>query len=121
MSETKSYEGGCHCGRVRFRVEADLSKVYACNCSICSRMGWRLAFVPAAKFELLKGDGEQTDYQFGKKNSHHLFCRTCGVRSFSHGKGKDGGESYAVNVRALDEARLEADKLPTQHFDGASL
>ena len=121
MSETKSYEGGCHCGRVRFRVEADLSKVYACNCSICSRAGWRLTFVPAAKFELLAGADEQTDYQFGKKNSHHLFCRTCGVRSFSQGKGKDGGLSYAVNVRALDDVRREADKLPSDHFDGASL
>jgi hypothetical protein len=120
VSETKTYEGGCHCGRVRYRIEADLSQVYACNCSMCGRMGWRLAFVPAASFTLLSGEGEQTDYQFHNKHIHHLFCRTCGVRSFSHGPGKDG-ESYSVNARCLDGVGVDADKLPTQHFDGAKL
>jgi hypothetical protein len=121
VSETKSYEGGCHCGRVRFRVQADLSKVYACNCSICSKMGWRLAFVPEGQFELLAGAGEQSDYQFNKKHIHHLFCRTCGVRSFGHGQDKEGKTSYSVNVRCLDEVGLEADALPTHNFDGRAL
>jgi hypothetical protein len=84
-------------------------------------MGWRLAFVPGANFTLLSGAGEQTDYQFNKKHIHHLFCRTCGIRSFGHGHDKDGNESYSVNVRCLDGVGLEADKLPTQFFDGASL
>jgi hypothetical protein len=121
MSETKTYEGGCHCGAVRYRVEADLAKVYACNCSICSTMGWRLAFVPEAKFELLSGADALSDYQFHKKHIHHQFCRTCGIRSFSYGADKEGKLSYSINVRCLDGVGREADGLPTQHFDGASL
>ena len=31
------YEGGCHCGRVRFRVSGDLAQTIDCNCSICVR------------------------------------------------------------------------------------
>src|SRR4051812_42115953 len=35
------YEGGCHCGRVRFRIRVDLeqSTVGECNCSICTKKG----------------------------------------------------------------------------------
>ncbi len=47
------------------------------------------------------GDSDQTDYQFNKKNIHHLFCKTCGVRSFGQGKGPSG-PMYAINVRCLD-------------------
>ena len=41
----KTYEGGCHCGRVRFRVTADLSGVADCNCSVCTKKGyfWAIA------------------------------------------------------------------------------
>jgi len=35
----ETYEGGCHCGRVQFRVRADLSLVSECNCSICTKKG----------------------------------------------------------------------------------
>ena len=121
MTETKNYEGGCHCGRVRFRVAADVTKVYACNCSICSMMGWRLVFVPESSFELLSGRDSLSDYQFNKRHVHHLFCRHCGVRSFGHGADAAGNEAYSINVRCLDEVGLTADALPTEHFDGRSL
>jgi hypothetical protein len=119
MGETKTYEGGCHCGKIRFRLTADLGTLTACNCSMCGRMGWRLAFVQAKEFELLSGEGAQTDYQFGKKHIHHPFCSTCGIRSYGHGKAKDGAEMYSVNVRCLDG--VDAESLPVRHFDGKSL
>ena len=100
MAETKTYEGGCHCGNVRFRVKADLSNVYACNCSMCSRMGWRLAFVPEADFELVKGDKALTDYQFHKMHIHHLFCSTCGIRSY--------GQEPSSRTSGVSAARTSA-------------
>jgi hypothetical protein len=120
MTETQSYAGSCHCGAVRYEVTmAPPQKAFACNCSICSRAGWLLAFVPEESFRLLAGEGELGDYQFGKKHIHHVFCRTCGVRSFSRGAGKDGKTTFAVNVRCL--AGLDATALPVETFDGASL
>ena len=53
------------------------------------------------------------------KNSHHLFCGTCGIRSWSHGAGKDGAESVAINLRCL--VGFEWSSLPVETFDGASL
>ncbi len=40
---------------------------------------------------LLAGQGELSDYQFGKKHSHHPFCRVCGVRAFSRRTALDSG------------------------------
>ncbi len=90
-----------------------------CNCSICSRAGWKLTFVPAGSFTLLRGEDALSDYLFGKQKTHHLFCKTCGVRSFSWGAGDDGEKMYAVNTRCLEG--FEHAALPVQHYDGAAL
>src|ERR1700733_11031459 len=102
MTETNTYEGSCHCGAVRFEVSmTPPEKAFACNCSICSRAGWLLAFTPATAFRLLAGEETLSDYQFGKKHIHHLFCRTCGVRAFSRGADKSGKETVALNLRCV--------------------
>ncbi len=118
MADLKTYTGACHCNKVRFEVQTDLANVISCNCSICSRVGYLLAFVPATQFKLLAGEGAQTDYQFNKKNIHHLFCSTCGVRCFGHGTGPGGKAMYAVNVRALDG--VDVDALNVKKVDGRS-
>lgn len=118
MSQPTTHHGGCHCGAVRYRVDIDLSKpVTQCNCSICRRTGTLLSFVPADSFVLEKGEDNLTDYQFNKKVIHHLFCRTCGVRSFARGMGPTG-PMVAINTRCLDD--VDATTLPAFHFDGAS-
>jgi hypothetical protein len=103
---------------VRYRVEIDLSKpVMQCNCSICSRTGTLLSFVPANSFTLEKGEDSLTDYQFNKKHIHHLFCRLCGVRSFARGQGPSG-PMVAINTRCLED--VDATTLPLERFDGKS-
>lgn len=42
----QSYQGGCHCGRVRFRVTASLDRMTHCNCSICAKKGFLHLIVP---------------------------------------------------------------------------
>src|SRR5687768_11489188 len=118
MSQT--YKGSCHCGNVRFEVTGDMSEVVSCNCSICSRMGWLLAFVPDSQFKLLSGEDSLKDYQFGKKHIHHKFCTNCGIRSFGHGPVPGGnGEMMAINVRCLEG--IDLDGLTVQKYDGKSL
>jgi hypothetical protein len=113
-----THQGGCHCGAVRYAVDIDLSKpVTQCNCSICARTGALLSFVPATAFKLVKGEDAVTDYQFGKRHIHHLFCRTCGVRSFARGEGPQG-PMVAINARCLDD--VDATTLDVRHFDGKS-
>ncbi len=119
MPEPKTYSGSCHCGRVRYEVDADLSRVMACNCSICRKRGTLLAFTPVDKFRLQQGEDALADYQFNKKIIHHLFCTTCGVGSFARGRGPNGVEMIAINVHCLDD--VDANKLKIEPFDGASL
>jgi hypothetical protein len=118
MAETSTHTGGCHCGAVRYRVKVNLDPVITCNCSICSKTGTMLAFTPESRFELTSGADALTDYQFGKKRLHHLFCRHCGVRSFGRGTMPDGTAMVAVNVRCLDDVDLESVK--TTPYDGRS-
>ena len=112
------HKGACHCGKVQYEVEMKLEKALSCNCSICMKRGTLLDFVPETNFKLLSGEGELQDYQFNKKMIHHLFCRNCGVASFSRAKGPDGTAMVAINLRCLDDVDLK--KLKLQEYDGRS-
>ena len=48
-------EGGCHCGRVRFRARVDLDLLSQCNCSICTKKGILHLPIAPEDFELLRG------------------------------------------------------------------
>lgn len=119
MAEQKTHTGGCHCGRVRYEAETALEPVIACNCSICTKSGYWLTFVPESAFRLLSGADNLADYQFAKKHIHHLFCKTCGVRSFARGTSPDGTTMIAINVRCLDDVDLSA--ITPVPYDGKSL
>ena len=112
------YTGSCHCGKIEFQVEVEIDKAMSCNCSICSKRGYLLVFIPEESFKLLKGKDNLIDYQFNKKVVHHYFCSTCGVACFGAGKGQDGKLTRAINIRCLDNFDFE--KVPTFNYDGKS-
>ena len=118
MAESETRQGSCHCGAVRYTVElARGASVISCNCSMCGKAGTLLAFVPASRFRLEHGEDATTDYQFNKHVIHHLFCKTCGIKSFSRGMGKDG-PTVAINVRCLDG--FEPSQFQIKEIDGRS-
>ena len=120
MPETRSYTGGCHCGRVRFAVETALTPVISCNCSLCSKRGSLLTFVAPAQFQHTQGsDTDLTEYLFNKHVIHHKFCPVCGILPYARGTTPDGREMVAVNVRCLDGVDL--DGLEITRFDGRSM
>jgi hypothetical protein len=107
--------GGCHCGRVRFEVQAPARlRVLQCNCSICGKSGYLHLVVPLDRFKLLSGTEALTSYRFNTRTAEHLFCSACGIKSFYVPRADPF--SCSVNVRCLDEATVEAiDIVP---FDG---
>jgi hypothetical protein len=116
MSEamTQVYEGGCHCGRVRFRVTADLSHVTYCNCSICVKKGFLHLIVPRDCFELISGKDALTTYRFNTGVAQHTFCSTCGIHPFY--VPRSDPDKIDVNVRCLDGVDIAALKI--DQFDG---
>jgi hypothetical protein len=110
----KPIEGGCHCGRVRFRVTADLDRVTECNCSMCGKKGFLHLIVPPDKFELLSGEGSLSTYTFNTGVAKHTFCKVCGIHPFY--VPRSDPDKIDVNVRCLDDVDIHA--LPVKHFDG---
>lgn len=97
--------GGCHCKAVRFEAEvASAVEVLDCNCSICAITGFRHLVVPHEHFRLLAGEDELTSYRFGTGAAEHLFCRTCGVKSFYQPRSHP--EAWSVNLNAVDEPEM---------------
>lgn len=119
MTSTQHFQGSCHCGAVQFEIDADLSTVYNCNCSICQAHGLLLVMVPASQLTLLKGEEHLTDYRFHKKKVRHLFCKTCGVETFSRPVVNDAKDKLALNVRCLKGVDLNS--LNLKFFDGQKL
>lgn len=109
------HAGSCHCGAVRFEIEAPAEvEALRCNCSICGRTGFLHLIVPRARFHLLQGQAALTEYRFGTGVARHLFCRICGVKAFY--RPRSHPEAVSVNVHCLDRARLRA--VTIVDFDG---
>ncbi len=114
----QSYEGGCQCGKVRYRVDTDLDQTFSCNCSRCRRLGSILSFSDVDDFELLGGGDALSEYRFNHNRIAHLFCATCGIQSFARGQRRDGTPMIAVNARCLDGVDPQA--LAPTFVDGQS-
>ena len=113
-----NYQGSCHCGRVAFEVEGQIGGALACNCSICSRKGSLLWFVPREKLQLRTPDEAASTYTFNKHVIRHRFCPVCGMHPYGEGVDPSGKPMAAVNLRCVEGLDLAA--IPVQHFDGRS-
>jgi len=111
-----THRGGCHCGCVRFEVDAP-ARIAAleCDCSICRMSGFLHLIVPASCFRLLEGTECLAEYTFNTGVARHRFCRICGVKSFYVPRSNPDG--IDVNVRCLDPATIEG--VDVGRFDDA--
>ncbi len=114
-----TYHGGCHCGRIAFDVDSDGGPAIECNCSICSRRGTLLWFVPRAQLRLSTPESDLAEYRFNTRRIAHHFCPTCGCAPFGFGTDQKGNAMAAVNVRCLDGVDLAT--VERRPFDGRSL
>lgn len=110
-----THTGGCHCGRVRFEVDAPaIIEATECNCSICRKSGFLHLLVSLHEFRLLQGEDALLTYTFNTGVAKHRFCKRCGVKSFYVPRSHPDGIS--VNVRCLDKETVDAVNITA--FDG---
>lgn len=122
------YRGSCHCGNVRFEVEADIDHLRSCDCSICSRRGALNFRVPKENLRLLTPWEDLTLYQWGTKTAKDYFCSTCGILPFRRPsaptpqelrEGVQPFDGWTINVRCLEGVDLDA--LPIRRIYGSRI
>lgn len=122
----KTYTGSCHCGKVRFEADIDLSQgTVKCNCSTCTKTRSWISFVGPQHIRLIAGAGSQTEYQWtppGKERPsiQYHFCATCGTRMPARGDLPElGGIVYAIPLASLDDVDPgELAAAPLMYVDG---
>ncbi|SFD49341.1 GFA family protein [Pseudoalteromonas denitrificans] len=112
----KIYQGQCHCGLVKFKVNLDLSRIGKCNCSLCKRRNANMAYVDETQFQLQTGAQALSKYQFNTQTAEHFFCNTCGI--YTHHKPRTQKQTIAVNTACIDT--LQLNKLVIKDIDGKS-
>lgn len=112
---SRTLQGGCHCRAVRFEVDLpEQVEAQSCNCSICAMTGFVHIIVPKSRFRLTTDEAALTAYTFNTGVAKHLFCKTCGVKSFYQPRSNPDG--WSVNARCLDST--EGVELNIEAFDG---
>lgn len=102
----KTYEGGCHCGQNRFKatfpqpLDSEDSSVIACNCTICTKNGYLMAFVNENEsLQWQKGGFDELKrYTFNKGHIMHYFCTNCGTSVAARGEGGTMANMVGLNV-----------------------
>ena len=80
--------------------------------------GFLHIMVPYEEFELITGRGALTSYRFGTGAAEHLFCSTCGVKSFYQPRSHP--DSWSVNANCLDwPLELAIEKFDGRNWDQA--
>ncbi len=109
-------DGGCACGRVRFRAKVADDDAYLCHCRMCQRAtgSVSIAFknLPAADVEWKSGP----DWYDSSPIARRPYCRECGTSlGFMF---KEGSEKMDLTVAAFDDpARFK----PRHHFGAESI
>ncbi len=114
-----NFSGSCHCGAFTFNVDLELEGLMSCNCSMCQRTGYVMAFVDPAKLEPESDLSTLTSYKFNTMNIDHLFCATCGIHPIGAGKKRDGTAMRMVNVRCLHN--VDVASIQTKQVDGRAM
>jgi len=113
----QTYRGKCHCGKVRFEVDADLDHVRVCDCSICRARGALNHRVKETDIRVLTPLAEMSLYEWNTKQAKDYFCPVCGILPFR--RPRNGADIWTVNVRCLEGVDL--DSIPIRHVRGSEL
>ena len=109
--------GSCHCGAVRFQVEAEITELTSCDCSLCVKKNAVMAKVHESALNITAGEEHLSLYRWNTGVARHYFCNTCGIYPFHRKRSMP--DHYGINVRCL--ADFDADAIPVRRAEGKSM
>lgn len=118
---TKTYQGSCHCGQVRYEADIDLARgTGKCNCTYCMKSRAWSAHIKPNQFRLLSGKDALIGYHKHPEAPVKFSCNKCGIRTHATGDAPwMGGPYVSVFVNTLDD--VDQDELavaPVRYSDG---
>lgn len=96
-------QGSCHCGAVRVTVPARPEWLGSCNCSICRRTAWLVAYYPDDG--QVRVEGRTVPYIWGDRMIALHHCPVCGCGTHWDTTGESHGK-VGVNARLLEGFEL---------------
>jgi hypothetical protein len=113
---TATFEGGCACGAVRYRMTSPPMAVHCCHCRDCQRQTGSAfvlnALIEAARVEVQTGAVVRSSMPTDSGRPHGIYrCSSCGTAVWSEYGGLE--KLRFMRVGTLDEPRALA---PTVHI-----
>ena len=105
-------QGSCHCGNVRIELPSKPEWVADCNCSLCRRLAWRVAYSHRTRYAF-QGDDSLC---LGRSNDRHSPLSVCGCGTHWQSLGEDFGK-MGINARLLDN--FDESTVEVRKFDNA--
>jgi hypothetical protein len=104
---SKTLQGGCGCGAVRYRLNDQPFIVHNCHCHLCQRQtgtGSAVnAFIETDRLELLSGELAEREFSTGSGGTQVVVrCAECGTPVWSF-YPRLGRKVAAVRVGSLDD------------------
>ena len=109
--------GSCHCGAVRFQVEAEITELTSCDCSLCVKKNAVMAKVHESALTVTSGEEHLSLYRWNTRVARHYFCSRCGIYTF-HRK-RAAPDHFGINVFCLDG--FDAASVPLRATEGVGM
>lgn len=122
--DAQTHDGGCLCGRLRYRITGAIDSVGHCHCSMCRRSSGGIVVtwmtLPAERFTFTGGTpAVYASSEHGKRS----FCRDCGAQITFWSRRAPA--EIDVTLATLDDAHAHPadrhvfvkDRLPWLHLD----
>lgn len=111
------YSGSCHCGAIHFEIDTEITDLYTCDCSLCSRKNALMTTVHERDFKLVSGEDKLTLYQWNARIARHYFCSVCGIYPFHRKRSMP--DHYGINVRCLEN--FDPSGIAVRKADGVTM
>ncbi|MGH6922291.1 MAG: GFA family protein [Propylenella sp.] len=102
----------CHCGAIRFEVDAELADLVECNCSTCARHSFLHWKVPVEAVRLVTQNVRISTYLWRDAAGGHHFCPVCGTAMMRTGYQT----GVSLNARCIEG--VDIFELKTRRYDG---
>ena len=97
--------GGCLCGAIRYRLDADIKDLRACHCTHCQKAsgtgGSVNAVLPSAQVKFTQGTPKRYDAKAESgRTLYRFFCADCGSPLYS--QRQSAPETMVLRIGTLD-------------------